>query len=895
VPRVPVGPGIPTKGIAAIIAAMRQGRRVGRKVFHMEPEPTHPRAKEMPPGVGMRGGTREFPQAELPSGLKVDVDPQVDRAVRAKAIPDEAPPIVAAETLVHGLQRLGMADPQTTPIAREILETARGRYMGSQRRADLLIRNRFLDYLDGTAEVKNSKVFDIENFVFTVDEAGTMDRAALDAAKRDKPGFTGAPRGSGGITGEALSPAVLAARQQLERQPELLVATQKLRQLLREGAERMQERGYLDPGQELPDYVPMQRVEQIIGGLAEAQGLDPEVIGGRMISQMMRRHGSESHRETRLLVVLRKYFGDLERKVAEDDLIKALDAEPSINKTSLYEGFEHSARLLPGHAHYVPGPGLPGYGRMDAVSTHVKGFEDELVSSMMKDQQLYRGGKVYPQHIVDALERFKGIKAIGDEDPLYRAGREFAGFLTFRNPKNTVLNLETDITMALLMGIEGESMHSIGLMRMIPLAQEITAKGLAGKRGFKGERFWNLLEAEGVAEGTFVGTITKSGQRGQDTMNVPRDFLDFFPDAKKLAPHQVADIMLRESRQFVEMYPRVAAGLEAMLRTGSREEGVRIARKITLPFGAGDPDLSRIASMRFLLPWLRFFGMATARQIRLPFTKGSRVRGMLWHTVLSVPGAMMMWNYQNDEFRATEEGLPIEVQNSPHVVLGWMGKVLRDRNGNPLVTRMRWWLPEEVAAMFGLGNMPSRIKRMVEGTQTPGQFLGSIPREAVGNLTQQLHPLLQLAQDPERNFFDKVGGLPIAAVRTLPQTNMIEKVLREYDNTGDLAGASRQGILDLAGMSRVYPYMNVKKGTLHVGMLEELDRMIKNRSQDMNRSYWQGDAVREKRAHNEMKKLLELRWKLEVKFKDIGIRTTKPRPSVPKKLEKRRLKTRGEK
>jgi hypothetical protein len=93
----------------------------------------------------------------------------------------------------------------------------------------------------------------------------------------------------------------------------------------------------------------------------------------------------------------------------------------------------------------------------------------------------------------------------------------------------------------------------------------------------------------------------------------------------------------------------------------------------------------------------------------------------------SVPTIIWAWNNQNDEYKDVENSIRGYERDSQHIIMPDPkdpSKPYRDRNGKGVAIRARFWVPNEVAQSFGLGNLPERVERVVQGRDTAKEFAG---------------------------------------------------------------------------------------------------------------------------------------------------------------------------
>jgi hypothetical protein len=293
------------------------------------------------------------------------------------------------------------------------------------------------------------------------------------------------------------------------------------------------------------------------------------------------------------------------------------------------------------------------------------------------------------------------------------------------NPSNTFVNLLSDFFVAAL-GMPGEKARPLGFLRWYGEGHAAATAFRENKSHFvmiNGQKIdiSDLLLKEGVGESTLVNDLS-----GRKINPYLKQFLPEEEVKDKGLLSRTGDA-LTQYRQHVELAPRIAAGLEALERTGSVEEFGRIARNITLNFGPGAPKMTKVPILRFMAPFITFQSLATKRILELATTPGSRARTAV--ALAAVPTAIWMWNTQNKEYEAVNNSLSLKDKSSLRVIIpSWSNPAepMRDVSGNPVVIRVKYFVPEVVAQFVGLGNLPQRISRVVEGRDTLQDFAGDV-------------------------------------------------------------------------------------------------------------------------------------------------------------------------
>ncbi len=525
--------------------------------------------------------------------------------------------------------------------------------------------------------------------------------------------------GRGGVSLKQIEQSLQQTQAAASADPEVLMAHRALRKQLDDTWDDMVTRGYISPTRKRTDYTPVQLLTEIAEGLASTG--QPGKVNQGILDSMMARVGSKGPRETNIIEVVRAHLGEYARKVAEDDLVVDLANDPTLNFTGKFRRGDQVPRGL---AIYNPGPGMPGYGVKSNTGNFMAGFQQ----GMVPDNSTYMGGIVFPAKIAAKLAAFKPRGTTAGENALYRAGQSWARQMTVYSTRNTTLNALSDTPLALL-GEPGQPSRALGILRMFPQAIREVQQGLFGK----GSRYYDLLRKEGGASATLAFDVGGAP--------IPKDFSRFYPEGKA-SPLQRVQQAFKNTRQFVESVPRMAVGMEAVERTGDISQFGRAARVSTLPYGAGAPANVRHPVMRAMAPFFQFMGLATDRVFQMMTTPGSRARVMAG--LMAVPTGTMMWNYRNEEFRRIENSLPTYEQDQMHVIIPDPSdpeKPALDANGKPIIMRIRYWVPEEVMNFLGLGNLPSRARKVLEGRVSPVEFATSIPSNLGRNVAGQLGPV----------------------------------------------------------------------------------------------------------------------------------------------------------
>lgn len=633
----------------------------------------------------------------------------------------------------------------------------RVRVNAAQENVDILLRDQVFSHLQRDPA---NQVDLLADYVILADEFSSLSERA---AKLGLPPTK--VRGRAGVSLKQIETSLRQVQAAASADPEVMMAHRALRKQLDDTFDDMVAQGYISPKRRRADYTPIQMLTEIAEGLA-SNGSPSGVTTG-VLDAMMARTGSRGPRETNIIEVMRVHLGEYARKRAEDDLVVELMDDATINFTGKFRKGDEVPRGL---AIYAPGPGMPGYGRKSIPGNFMAGFQQ----GMAPTSRTYMGGFVVPEKIAAKLNAFKPRGTTGGENAIYRAGQAWARQMTVYSPRNTTLNMLSDTPLALL-GEAGEPSRAIGVLRMFPKAMSEVRKGLFGK----GSPYYDMLRKEGGASATLAFDVGGAP--------VSTDFSRFYPKGK-LSPLQKVQQAFKGTRQFVEAIPRMAAGMEALERTGDPAQFGRVARNITLPYGAGAPANVRHPVMRAMAPFFQFMGLATDRVFQMMATPGSRAR--ISAGLMAVPTATMQWNYQNDAYRQVENSLPSYEQDQMHIIVpdpSDPSKPALDKNGKPIVMRVRYWVPEEVMNFLGLGNLPSRARKVLEGRATPMEFAGSIPGNLARNVAGQLGPVtVALEAALQRSL---VTGQPKPISETLRSMLPLQRIALETARGAEQGGA----------------------------------------------------------------------------------------------------------
>jgi hypothetical protein len=514
--------------------------------------------------------------------------------------------------------------------------------------------------------------------------------------------------------------------------------------------EDMVKQGAIVPERYASSYTPMRHISSVVRGLANVTG-DENLV--QVLGQAQRRVGGGGPRETNLASVEYQVLSRYLRWKALKQTFTEIMADPSLNRTGQYT----MGDVLPhGWSVWSPGPGMPGYEPKEPDAEMLSGLVRELyekrktaglsaeemtqyTKARRTQARLVSGGYVVPTPLADAFQNFAKTIPAQASNGAYRAGAGVARWLTVYNPRNTFLNLMSDLPTAML-GLPGEKAQPLGVFRFY-------ARGLQSglQHAFTGKS--SVIEVNGqridISE-----LVNQEAIGGTTHMAQIMGGAGIHPELKGLVPgptgtqnplRLLGDFM-KNVRQGVELAPRIAAGLDALKATGSTHEFGRVARMSSLEYGAGAPLLSKQPVVRFISPFLQFAGLAMNRVIELIGTKGSRARSIT--AIVGLPLVIAMWNRRNEAFRKVDDAIPaFERLGNPYIIIPDFkdpNQPLRDVTGKPVAWRFRLSVPEQAMQMVGLGNLAPRIGRVVRGQDTPMTFGKETAQEAGQSIASQM-------------------------------------------------------------------------------------------------------------------------------------------------------------
>jgi hypothetical protein len=493
-------------------------------------------------------------------------------------------------------------------------------------------------------------------------------------------------------------------------------------------------RGWLAPDRYLDDYTPIRKLHAVADASASAAGEDFQL---NLLSMLQHRGGAEGERESNLVKMLRETMSQYHRHVAEHELWMDLTSDPTIDLTDRIPPFVDPPK---GFGRYRPGPGAIGYDRKSSPEQFMDGAQDALPS--------LKTGRVLPSPIIEALESYKRSMHTTRENQWYKIGNAMARQFTIYNPGNTNVNRGSDLLVALTRAPE-MGVSPMGILRWYGTANKVAFRGVFGKGNtivnLNGQPvdLWEMTVEQGLPANTIMHDVGGIG--------VPQQFLRNLPEAQRNYDNWWQNLVTRygqpqqiiaAERQAVELAPRIAAGIDAYLKSGDPNEFGRVGREITFHYGAGAPRWATFPALRLVAPFIQFNGLASEwilNTMNLKTNTAAKVKALA--AMVVVPTTVMMWNAQNPAYQQVENALHERERNQMHIIVPDPmnpAEPRRDINGAPVVLRFRWWVPEQVAQLAGLGNMPQRIERMATGRDTPMQFIEEAGRQAGESFTGML-------------------------------------------------------------------------------------------------------------------------------------------------------------
>jgi hypothetical protein len=706
------------------------------------------------PKVLERAMEKPTPVAVHGKNLPYVGDPELKEMVRATPAVEKPDPVSIVQRAKEVMGSFFRAEPNLPKDLQETFKNGRYRSDAARSHSDQFLRHVY-EPLTKKPDEQARLMYD---YLIHADEIAQAERSGRDL-----------------INGKPLSQwqsSFALIEKAVQADPEIVEAMRRHRELWDGIFADMLARGWTVPEHYLEEYTPIRKLTGTLKGLASWGG---EKFQSKLLNSQMHRTGMGGLRQTDLLSLEHDVIEDYLRKVSEHETFIGLLNDPTIHFTDKFKPWDV---LPPDLDTYRPGPGMLGYNRK-APEGHV--LDGMLEEAGLPKNTLSPGGYVFPKPVVRALERYhRGFKSHPLENELYTQGRKLWPWLTTYNPANTFLNVFGDTGYALL-GLPGEKAQPLGVLSLIPKATGIASRGAFGKGGtiveVGGQKvdLWDLAERE-LGESTLFNQVQDKRVSDNLARLVPQDERE----------HKIAFLdLLERSRHAAEMTPRIAAGLEAWQRTGNIKEFGRVGRKSTLEYGGGAPLFSRLPLIRVLSPFIQFAGLNSARVADMVSASGSRTRTV--GALMAMPIMTWMWNTHSDAYRKVEDALSPAQRDQPHVIVPGPDPEhpRTDIEGKPVVWAIRISAPEEVMHMAGLGNLASRVERVVRGRETPGQFVGDVAKRAGKAMGENLTMVPGLLSDvtAETDISGRPYRLPERIARLLPIARPViegAKALKDY-------------------------------------------------------------------------------------------------------------------
>lgn len=696
---------------------------------------------------------------------------------------------------VMGLRKLAESfvrpDPGVSKPVEEIMFKGRSRSRASQDIADLDVSD-WYSPLQRDPVNQNTLVSD---YMITADEVAQAERYGKDRVKD--------------IHLDLWKDTLDKLQQQVDADPEVQETVRRIRAGLDEQFEDMATRNWIKRDRYLNDYTPIRRLNATVQALAGYIGEDPEAMKSRILAQMMKRTGGKVPRETDLPSLLRGVRAEYLSKVAEHEAFVDLLSDPSVNLTEKFimpDG--RISEHLPTNLRVVrPGPGMFGA----TLRTDEGYFLNGALNALDPKGQVNVGGYVFPEAVADAVANFHPRKMSSLENKFYGHAMGLMKNLTVYNPRNTNVNRAGDLTTALFFPGEGQA-HALGILRWMGTANVGAYKGAFGapkegrvrvKLHGKDVDIWEQAIRERMTSGTMVEHLTGS------EMQLPPELARLYPgmEAARANWWENAKRTLQADRLATEVAPRIAAGLEAVERTGDWSQFGKVGRDITFRYGAGAPRAANFPIVKMFDPFVQYMGLATARFLEMANAQKLGPKARILVGLSAVPFAMWKWNTQNDAYKQVEDSLPRHERNQPHIILGTFenpGEPQRDVTGDPVVLRFRYLIPEQVAQFIGMAQVPSRIGRVLEGRDTPMQFVkdtGAQSQKSVGDLLV-LPTMLKEAVTGKSELTGRSMTPGEWVGRVAPITRIATKAIERGETYGPAEGA-KAALVEATGTSFV--------------------------------------------------------------------------------------------
>jgi len=579
----------------------------------------------------------------------------------------------------------------------------------------------------------------------------------------------------------------------VDADPEVQATLQNIRGGLDEQFNDMADRNWIAKDRYLNDYTPIRRLNTTAEALASYMGDDEQAAKDAILPAQRKRQGGSAPRETDLPELLRGVRRQYLAKVSEHEAFVNLLSDPKVNLTDRFTDADGNLiENLPSNVRVVrPVPG--GFGAtLKSPEGHFLGGS---LAALDPKGKLNTNGYVMPAEVADAIDHFHPRRLKGEENKLYRMALGLMKNLTVYNPKNTNVNRVGDLATAMVFPGEGKS-HALGILKWMGKGTEAAYKGAFGKGRIRVKLHGKEVDLwdEAVRQGMTSGTVAE--QMAGTTRELPPDLARLYPQVETNHANYWTKTKhtLEADRLATEVAPRIAAGLEAVDRTGDWSQFGRVGRDITFRYGAGAPRAASFPIIKVMDPFIQYMGLATARFLEMAGARTAGPKARIALGLSAVPAAMWMWNTQNDAYKQVEDALAPEERNLPHVILGSQedpGQPQRDVDGNPVVLRFKYFVPEQVTQMLGLANLPERVGRVVQGRDTPVKFVqdtGAQMQKSLGDMLVLPTMLKELATQKSELTGKKMTPEDMLN-RTVPASRIITKSIERGQTYGPGEGA----------------------------------------------------------------------------------------------------------
>jgi hypothetical protein len=684
----------------------------------------------------VKGLTEAFDAVKAPT-TEVPIKPSIVELPQASKMPFPGPPEVKAavsttlnrapETTPEKILRLKRLaegfirpDPGVTKPVEETLYKGRSRSRASHDIANLDVA----DWYSPLQRDPKSQNQLVNWYMTTADEVAQAERYGKDRI-RD-------------VHIDVWKNTLDKLQEQVDADPEVQSVLEKIRGGLDEQFNDMKARGWIKQDRYLNDYTPIRKLNAVTEAIAGYIGEDPEAMKSRILSSMQERTGHQAPRETDLPNLLRGVRAEYLQKVAEHETALDLLADPTVNLTEKYTLPDGKLmENLPSNVRVVrPGPGMFG----STLRSDEGYFLNAALRHLDPKGKVMVGGYVLNEAVADAWEHFHPRKMSGGEQKIYNMALGLMRNLTVHNPRNTNVNRVGDLMTALAFPGEDSKATAMGILRYWGKSNEAAYKGAFGKGKTqvtlhgRTVDLWDMAVREGMTSGTIAEHLA-----GSD-IALPPELARLYETNHQNWWNETKST-LEADRLATEVAPRIAAGLDAVDRTGDWSQFGRVGRDITFRYGAGAPRASQYPIVKMLDPFIQYMGLATQRFLSMAGSEKAGPKARILLGLTAVPYAMWKWNSQNDAYKQVEDALAPEERNQLHITMpsqAHPGMPARDADGNPVVLRFRFMVPDQVMQMVGMGNTAERVERVFSGRDTPIKFAKESAQQAQKSIGDML-------------------------------------------------------------------------------------------------------------------------------------------------------------